>query len=189
MQLFDENKQRICCCTEATKKGIYAKSITNDNFSIYGNLMHGRSILLNYHGKLIKNNDFVSFNRETAPNLYLYYCFDNNWNQKKIVNMSVCNRNGKLSYCSIIDIPENENINIAFTNDDDKWDTTEKGTYYLKIYPDIEKAILKRYNLDSTPPVIITESLPAEPTNFLKKLKEKVHSFFINIKAMFMLTS
>ena len=74
MQLFEENKQRMCCCNEAVKKGIYTKSLENNNFSIYGNLMHGRSILLNYHGKLIKNNDITNDEKSKAPNIYLYYC-------------------------------------------------------------------------------------------------------------------
>ena len=182
MQLFEENKQRNCCCNDAVKKGIYTKSLENDNFSIYGNLMHGRSILLNYHGKLIKNNDITTDDKSKAPNIYLYYCFDNNWNDKKIVNMNVCNKNSNLNYCAIIDIPENENINIAFTNDDDDWDVTEKGTYYLKIYPDIEKIILRRYNLDAAPPVIISENLPVKPINFFKKLKEKTYTFFTILK-------
>lgn len=182
MQLFEENKQRICCCNEAVKKGIYAKSLENDNFSIYGNLMHGRSVLLNYHGKLIKNNDITNDEKSKAPNIYLYYCFDNNWNDKKIVNMNVCNKNSKLSYCAIIDIPESENINIAFTDDCDNWDVTEKGTYCLKLYHDVEKAILKRYNLDGTPPAIISENLPIKPINIFKKLKEKTYAFFAIIK-------
>lgn len=187
MQLFDENKQRMCCCSEATKRGIYAKSFSNDNFSIYGNLMHDKSILLNYHGKLIKNNDITNDNKATAPNIYLYYCFDNNWNDKKIINMNVCNQCGKLSYCHIIDIPENETINIAFTNDDEEWDVAEKGTYYLKIYPDIEKAILKRYNLDGTPPTIISDNLPIKQINLFEKIKEKACSFFAIIKTKIML--
>lgn len=187
MQLFDENKQRICCCTEAIKKGIYAKTITNDNFSIYGNLMHGRSILLNYHGKLIENNDITNDKKSSAPNIYLYYCFDNNWKDKRIINMNVCNKDSKISYCTIIDIPENENINIAFTNDQDKWDVAEKGTYYLKIYPDIEKAILRRYNLDSTPPTIISENLPSNPITLLHKIKERTISFFLALKSKLMI--
>ena len=101
--------------------------------------------------------------------------------------MNICNENSKLSYCCIIDIPENENINIAFTNDEEKWDVAEKGTYYLKIYPDIEKAILKRYNLDSTPPTIVSENLPVKTTNLLGKLKEKTYTFFSTLKSMFTL--
>lgn len=183
MQLFDENKHRNCCCSEAVKKGIYTKSLENDSFSIYGNLMHGRNILLNYHGKLIKNNDITNDNKSSAPNIYLYYCFDNNWNDKKIVNMNVCNKDSKLSYCSIIDIPENENINIAFTNDAEEWDITEKGTYYLKISPDIEKAILRRYNLDGVPPVIISENLPAKPMSLFKRIKARTYTFFTTLKS------
>jgi len=182
MQLFEENKQRICCCNDAIKKGIYTKSLENNNFSIYGNLMHGKSILLNYHGKLIKNNDIVYDDKSKIPNVYLYYCFDNNWNDKKIVNMNVCNKNGKLSYCSIIDIPENENINIAFTNDSDEWDTDEKGTYYIKLCPDVEKAILKRYNLDFTPPTIVSDNLPSMPISLFERIKGKVSNLLTIIK-------
>ena len=52
-----------------------------------------------------------------------------------------------------------------------------KGTYYLKIYPDIEKNIMKRYGLDSTPPVVTTEVSPTITTD---KIKERIISF-INI--------
>lgn len=177
MQLFDENPKRMCCCNNAIKKGIFTKTISTNSFSIYGNLMQGKSILLNYNGKLL--NDVDIYDKKNAPNLYLYYCFDNNWNDKKIANMSICNQNSKLSYCSIIDIPENSNqiINIAFTNDKDDWDTDLKGTYYLKIYPDIEKSIMKRYGLDSTPPVLTTDTSPAIT---MDKIKERIISF-INI--------
>lgn len=180
MQLFDENPKRICCCNEAIKKGIFTKTLSNDSFCIYGNLMQGKSILLNYRGKLLNDIDLSIYEKGNAPNLYLYYCFDNNWNDKKIINMSICNQNSKLSYCSIIDIPDcsNTNINIAFTNDKEAWDTDTKGTYYLKIYPDIEKAIMKRYGLDSTPPTLMIDNSPAININ---KIKTKI----INILSIF----
>lgn len=173
MQLFDENSKRKCYCNEAIKKGIFTKTISNDSFCIYGNLMQGKSILLNYNGKLLSDIDMSNYNKNNAPNLYLYYCFDNNWNEKKIINMSVCNQNSNLSYCSIIDIPEcsNTTINIAFTNDKDEWDTDVKGTYYLKIYPDIEKSIMKRYGLDSTPPTLMPDT---SPTITIDKIKTKI---------------
>ncbi len=168
MQLFDENTKRTCCCNDALNKGIYTKSLSYDNFCIYGNLMQDKSILLNYYGKLINDNS----SKNEAPNIYLYYCFDNNWNEKKIVNMNICNRNSKLTYCAIIDIPEISTINVAFTNDNDEWDTDKEGTYYLKIYPDIEKAIIKRYGLDSTPPTVLCDNLPTIT------FKERIHNFF-----------
>ena len=173
MQLFDENSKRNCLCNEAIKKGIFTKTISNDSFCIYGSLMQGKSILLNYNGKLLNDIDISKSNKNNAPNLYLYYCYDNNWNEKKIVNMSVCNQNTKLSYCSIIDIPEcsNTTINIAFTNDKEEWDTDAKGTYYLKIYPDIEKSIMKRYGLDSTPPTLMPDK---SPTITIDKIKAKI---------------
>ncbi len=179
MQLFDENPKRMCNCNEAIKKGIFTKTISNTSFSIYGNLMQGKSILLNYNGKLLKNMDKVA-DKKSAPNVYLYYCFDNNWNDRKIVNMSICNQSSSLSYCCIIEIPNmsNENINIAFANDDDKWDTDEKGTYYLKIYPDIEKSIMKRYGLDSTPPTVV------ENTTLIPSISS-VKNKFVNILSLF----
>lgn len=180
MQLFDENPKRMCCCNEAIKKGIFTKTIANDNFCIYGNLMQGKSVLLNYSGKLLNDIDLKKYDKSNAPNLYLYYCFDNNWNEKKIVNMSVCNQNSTLSYCSIIDIPDcsNTNINIAFTNDDEKWDTDIKGTYYLKIYPDIEKSIMKRYGLDSTPPTLMEDKSPVISIHTLKTKIINILSIF-----------
>lgn len=177
MQLFDENPKRKCYCNEAIKKGIFTKSLSNDSFCIYGNLMQGKSILLNYNGKLLTNIDMANFNKNDIPNIYLYYCYDNNWNEKKIVNMSICNQSSKLSYCSIIDIPDcsTTNINIAFTNDNDEWDTDTKGTYYVKIYPDVEKSIMKRYGLDSTPPTLIKDM---SPTSNINKIKEKIINIF-----------
>ena len=177
MQLFDENPKRKCACNEAIKKGIFTKSISNDSFCIYGNLMQGKSVLLNYNGKLLKNIELTDCDKNKIPNLYLYYCYDNNWNDKKIVNMNICNQNSTLSYCSIIDIPDlpNTNINIAFTNDKDEWDTDIKGTYYLKIYPDIEKSIMKRYGFDSTPPAIMEDKSPAITFN---KIKERIVNIF-----------
>jgi len=184
MQLFDENPKRMCCCSEAIKKGIFTKTIANDNFCIYGNLTQGKSVLLNYNGKLLNDIDLKNYDKNNVPNLYLYYCFDNNWNEKKIVNMSVCNQNSTLSYCSIIDIPDcsNANINIAFTNDNEKWDTDIKGTYYLKIYPDIEKSIMRRYGLDSTPPTLMENKSPAIN---IQTLKTRI----INILTIFKFTN
>ena len=187
MQLFDENKERNCCCNEALKKGIFTKSISNNSFCIYGNLMQGKSILLNYSGKLIQDFDIKTYSKKDAPNIYLYYCFDNNWDDKKIVNMSVCNQNSNLSYCTIIeDIPESTNMNLAFTTDSEKWDTDIHGTYCLKVYPDIEKNIMKRYGLDSTPPAIMSDSLPSASISFKSKLKNKIINIFsifkINVK-------
>lgn len=176
MQIFDENSNRVCCCNEAIKKGIYTKTFENCSFSIYGNLMQGKSILLNYHGKLVDTN--CSNNADTIPNVYMYYCFDNDWENKRIINMSVCKQKSTLSYCYIIDLPESSNINIAFTNDKNEWDTDAKGSYYIKIYPDIEKEILKRYGLDSTPPTIISDNLPASCKSLIEKVKEKVVTIF-----------
>lgn len=173
MQIFDENSKRICCCNEAIKKGIYTKTMQNGSFSIYGNLTQGKSILLNYHGKLAKGN-FT----DKIPNVYMYYCFDNDWENKRIINMNVCKQKNTLSYCLIIDLPENANINIAFSNDDDEWDTDTKGSYYIKIYPDIEKAILRRYGLDSTPPTIISDNLPTSCKSLTEIIKEKIINIF-----------
>lgn len=175
MQIFDENPKRICCCNEAIKKGIYAQSLHNDTFSIYGNLMQGKSILLNYSGKLVEK---ISNSSDTAPNIYMYYCFDNDWENKRIINMSVCKKQTSLSYCSIIELPECSSINIAFTNQNDEWDTDTKGTYYVKIYPDVEKAIIKRYGLDSTPPTLVPDNLPSSHNSLIKVVKEKLISVF-----------
>ena len=184
MQLFDENKTRNCCCNDAFKKGIFTKNISSDSFCIYGNLMHGKNILINYAGKLTKDSNFTSYNKKESPNVYLYYCFDNNWENKRIVNMSVCSQSNNLSYCTIIEnIPECTNINIAFTNDNDKWDTDSHGTYCLKVYPDIEKAIMKRYGLDSTPPAVMSDKLPSTPSSFISILKDKIVNIFSRFKS------
>lgn len=175
MQIFDENPKRICYCNDAIKEGIYTKAIENESFSIYGNLIQGKNILINYNGNLTKN--YTSENK--IPNLYLYYCFDNDWENKKIINMSVCKQKNALSYCFIINLPtDHTNINIAFTNDNNEWDTDIKGSYYIKMYPDIEKEILKRYGLDSTPPTIISDNLPASCKSLIEKVKEKVVTIF-----------
>lgn len=181
MILFDENPKRMCLCNQALQKGIFTKTISNDSFSIYGNVMQGKSILLNYNGKLLKDLDITKYTKENIPNTYLYYCFDNNWNEKKIVNMSICKQNSTLSYCAIIDIPNISytNINIAFTNDDEKWDTDIKGTYYIRIYPDIEKNIMRRYGLDSTPPALME---PVKPTITINKTKERIVNIFSILK-------
>ena len=182
MQLFDENKHRTCCCNEALKKGIFTKTMSNNSFCVYGNLMQGKNILLNYSGKLTNNVINIAKDKKDAPNVYLYYCFDNNWDDKKIINMSVCNQNGNLSYCMIIEnIPEASYINFAFTDDNDNWDTDSHGTYCLKIYEDVEKSIMKRYGLDSTPPTITLGKLPNTNKRLVSKIKEKI----VNILSIF----
>ena len=183
MDLFYENKERICCCNEALKKGIFTKSISNDSFCVYGSIIQGKNILLNYSGKLVKDFNIAESSKKNAPNIYMYYCFDNNWKDKKIVNMSVCSKNNKLSYCSIIDnIPDSQNINLAFTDDNQKWDTDKCGTYCLKIYPDIEKNIMKRYGLDSTPPTILQDTLPKSYPSLKSKLKTIIINTFLLFK-------
>ena len=78
--------------------------------------------------------------------------------------MNLCNHNTQTSqaYCTIIDIPDAVSIsslNIAFTDDNEDWDTDVSSTYTLNICHDIEKEIMERYNLKSAPPAILNNSL------------------------------
>ncbi|MDD2627504.1 MAG: hypothetical protein PHD20_01285 [Clostridia bacterium] len=182
MTSFDENKDRTCVCELSTNEGILFKSFENSSFSIFGTLTKDKKVLLKYSGKLT-SDDIIE--KSKTPNIYLYYCFDNKWEDRNIVNMSICNN--KTTYCSSISIPECEYLNVVFTTDDNKWDTDETSAYNLKVYSDMEKAIIQRYGLDATPP-ILSESNTIANTILKHSFFDVFKSFFSSFSTLFHFT-
>lgn len=182
MTSFDENKDRACVCELSTNEGILFKSFENSSFSIFGTLTKEKKILLKYTGKLVPESVEEQCK---SPNIYLYYCFDNNWEEKKIVNMSICHN--KSTYCYSISIPQCEYLNVVFTTNDEKWDTDETSSYNLKTHSDMEKSIIQRYGLDATPPILSNTSTTIN-TILKSKFLQFVKSFFSNFSTLFHFT-
>lgn len=197
MDIFEENKSCFCSCGNAILEGIFNNSFSNKSFATYGMITNGRKFLVKYYGKLCDSNNHLYIEREnlkeidknntSAPNIkkiYIYYCYNNNWKEKKIVTMNICSDTSfnNQAYCTIIEVPKDDNLtmlNIAFADDNGNWDTDMSSTYMLNVYPDIEKKIMKRYNLDATPPTIVES--PTKIACLLKKVKLQFLKNFIYI--------
>lgn len=142
-----------CSCAEAIDKFIISTAIKNNSFHIQGSFFEKKTIHITYHGKLTQtfeninknNNEFID--TTSVPNIYMYYCFDNKWDDKKIINMASCNKTSKLSYCANIFLTHKSTIYLAFMDENGNWDTDTNSTYSFKVYPDKEKEIIKRYQL------------------------------------------
>lgn len=147
-----------CSCAEAIDKFIVTTTVQNDSFKIKGSFFEKKTIHINYYGKLLEkkdNNQIIleGFNDNThKKSIYMYYCFDNKWDNKKVVQMDTCKKSQNQSYCSNIYLPSKSVLYIAFADDFGNWDTDSNSTYAFKVYPNKEEEIIKRYKLDNASP-------------------------------------
>lgn len=196
---MEENKENLikdvekepCCCEEAVNRFIISTAFKNDSFEIQGSFFEYKKIHITYYGKLTKQFKIIEEIEGTKSddlsksNIYMYYCFDNKWEDKKIINMADCKGSYVLSYCINISLPQKGMLYIAFTDGCGNWDTDTNSTYSFKIYPDKEKEILERYGLNKTivnnKQEVSSMTIYGHAVNIhLKNLINKIKSYFKN---------
>lgn len=170
-----------CSCAEAINQFIISTAVKNDNFHIQGSFFETKTIHLTYHGKLLESKEITEIN--TNQNIYMYYCFDNKWEEKTILKMNICNKPSELAYCANIYLPHKSVLYIAFTDDNGNWDTDSNSTYAFKVYPNKEKEIIERYGLNNSSNFIKKTS--SELTIYNKPLNTYLNKFARKIKKFF----
>lgn len=175
-----------CSCTEALDKFIVSTAVNNDNFHIQGSFFETKTIHITYSGKLVRRFlDICDKDRQAARNIYIYYCYDNKWDDKQVVKMDICKKHSDLAYCTNIHLPHKGILYIAFTDGQGNWDTDTNSTYFFKVYQDKEKEIIQRYGLDKKDIVKKGNSssltIYGQPFSiYLKNIVNKIERFFSN---------
>lgn len=137
-----------CTCEEGCNKGVFKKTIENEKFSIFGNLNKNNCIILRYYGKLTKSTEEIELEDNTE--LYMYYTFDNNWQDKKHIQMGKCLIGRNNDFCIHIDLENHDLISFGFYDNKGKFDLKEDSlTYSFTISNDIISDIMKRYGFEA----------------------------------------
>ncbi len=179
-------EKNTCSCLEAVDKFIISTSVENENFRIQGSFYETKTIHITYFGKLTYKpvlKEIEDITSSSEKNIYIYYCFDNKWDEKKIIKMSKCKRHLNQSYCSNIYLPNKGILYVAFTDNYNNWDTDTNSPYFFKVYEDKEKEIIKRYCLDSQSST--TQKKSSSLTMYNKNINVTFRSIIIKIKNFF----
>lgn len=169
-----------CTCEEGCNKGAFKKNVEDEKFTIFGNLNKNNCMILRYHGELVKPNEDADL--EKPKEIYMYYTFDNNWQDKHHVQMSKCLIGRNHEFCINIDLEQHSLISFGFYNNYGKFDIKDDSTTYcFNIGNDIISDIMKRYGLEDNKelPAVVeykvsymmsTESTLVRIKNFFKSL-------------------
>lgn len=166
---MNENVNITCICKLGFDKGAIKKTIENNIFTIYGNLIKENSIVIRYHGIL---SDNIEQNNYTN-NLQISYFFDNDESTKNSVTLARCTECIGQNYCAIIDLEKHNNISFEFIDKNTNKKDGEQP-FKLDIIKDPVKDLMHRYGFEEN-----TE-LPAILPN-----KNKFYSILSNLQLFF----
>lgn len=170
-----ENEVEKCYCELGYEKGAIKKNCEFENFSIFGNLMKKNTIVIRYNGCLTKKNN------EKSNKIILYYIFNNNWANKKEIELKACHHE-KNSFCASIDLEDNMFITFGFCSSIGEYDKDVANSYSLKIANNPLDDIMKRYNIEENanlPATIETTKNMNIVSSIFTKLKQFVLSVFV----------
>jgi len=164
-----ENEVEKCYCELGFEKGAIKKNCEFENFSIFGNLMKNNTIVIRYNGCLTKKHF------ENHHKIILYYVFNNDWTNKKEIELKPCHHE-KDSFCTTIEQRDNMCITFWFYSTNGEYDKNLANSYSLKIANNTIDDIMKRYNIEENNDLPVT----LDDT----KNMSRISSVFTKIKGM-----
>ena len=166
---MNENVNITCICKLGFDKGALKKTIENNVFTIFGNLIKENSIVIRYHGIL---SDNIEQNNYTN-NLQISYFFDKDESTRKSITLAKCTECIGENYCAIIDLENHNNISFEFI---DSVSNQKDGDqpFCLDILKDPVKDFMQRYGFEQN------NELPAILPN-----KNKFYSILSNLQMFF----
>lgn len=167
-----ENEVEKCYCESGYEKGAIKKNFEFENFSIFGNLMKKNTIVIRYNGCLATENF------DKSHKIILYYVFNNDWTNKKEIELKPCHHE-KGTFCAAIDLENNMSITFGFYNSLGEYDKNLANSYSLKIANNTIDDIMKKYCEDENLelPVIIESS---KNMNTIMSMLDKIKKFFLH---------
>lgn len=147
-----------CSCLSAFSEGIGEKSFENDFFSIFGQIVEEKSIVIKYHGN----------EETTSPEITVK--FDEN--EPMLIKLAKCEHGKKYDYCTTLSLENYRYLNIKVNNN-------FESCYAIKIMKDPLKKIIERYALDRDP-----EKLPTVTDSF-SNIRSIFYKFLSSLKNIF----
>ncbi|MBQ3047596.1 MAG: hypothetical protein IJD48_01110 [Clostridia bacterium] len=163
-----------CACDTGYDKGVLKKTIENNIFTIFGNLNHKNSIVIRYHGCLTENNP----NNSTTFNMF--YFFDDNVCNKKIIELQKCTKCGDNCYCTSIDLDTNNKLSFGFFNSNNEYELNKNFTFNLDIALDPITNIMQRYGFEQNTNLPVCEK-QKENMFIFKHIMDNIKIFFANL--------
>jgi hypothetical protein len=164
-----------CCCTEYILKDTMLKlSLTNETYSIYGNLNKGDKIILKYFGKLI----LVDSSKDIK--IFLNYGYGNLWSDKNVLEMAICVHSDKKCYCIELELVNTENMFFCFMDNNNNWDLNESSSYMISIDTSLTTLTKTTFAV-----ALHDEEYLYSTSSFLQKLANKFINLFAKIGSFF----
>jgi len=169
------NNLDTCCCTEYIEKDNMLKlSLTNETYSIYGNLNKGEKVILKYFGKLITNDTSKDIK------IFLNYGYGNLWTDKNVLEMTLCHHSDKVCYCIELELINIENMFFCFMDNNNNWDLNNSSSYMISINTSITTLTKKTFAV-----ALQDEEYLSYTNKFLQKLTSKLINLFAKIGRLF----
>jgi len=175
---MNENVKPVCICELGCDKGALKKTIENNVFTIYGNIIKDNYIILRYHGELIDNIAHNNYQN----NLYISYYFDGNINQKQTICLAKCSKCIGESYCTLIHLEKYNNINFSFFLLQEKQSTylygNDETSFTLDIGKNTLTDFLQKYDIEENSNLpIMNKSNNLQ----IKKIINNIKNFFLSL--------
>lgn len=170
---MNKNENSSCICEQGYDKGALIKTIENNVFTIYGNIVKNNHIVLRYHGKLIDSIDHNNY----TNNLYISYYFNGNSTATNTIVLAKCNKCIGENYCALIPLEEHNSISFNFFVDKSSSTETEETSFNLNITKDPLMSVLEKYGIEENMSLPVCE----QPKQMqIKKIISAIKNFFIS---------
>jgi hypothetical protein len=164
-----------CYCSELLKKDENFKlSFSNDVYSIFGNANKGEKVILKYFGKLISDENVEE------KMIFLNYGYGNLWDDKMVLEMTLCSHSDKTCFCAEIDLINNENLFFCFMDNNNIWDLNDNSSYTLQIGDQITTLAKKEVAVS-----LANDEYISPMNKLINKITDSLIKFFYKIGDIF----
>ena len=168
---MSENVKMSCSCDTGFDKGALKKTIENNIFTIFGNMVENNSIVIRYHGLLSDNPDTNSFS--------IVYYFDSEIENKRELTLTKCTKCEGQCYCGAIDLKSHSKMFFVFKNEEGQLEQNGENIFELCILKDPISSIMQRYGFEANTNLPIEKDSLSKHENHFKNIIESIKLFFL----------
>lgn len=168
-----ENVKSSCSCDIGYDKGVLKKTVENNIFTIFGNLIQDNYIVIRYHGILTENNN--------SNNLYINYCYDLSGNEKKKNTLTRCSKCEGECYCAVLNLEKHTKIFFSFSDNTQNIEDNNNQMFELDIQKDPISSIMQRYGFEQNNNLPVSQESENIKIHYIKSILENIKYFLQNI--------
>ena len=168
---MEEKNVKKCHCDVGFENGAILKSIEEESFKLYGNLVKDNYIVIKYEGILCKHLEKSknSDNIYVDDNINIIYYFNDDLTTLRSMCLTECLHSENKGFCSSFKLDSNNSISFYFTTSSGTIDNNNGNCFRYEIKKDPIKALMEKY-CDKP-----NESLPT-----IKEEKQNMFAIFFN---------